>query len=464
MLLRTLRRAASARHATMTIAAFGVRTVTGAAFLLAVSTANAQFYGGYDPGCGCSTSQPVAMAPPVYQQPSACSTCAAAPVVQAAPVCQTAMVVQPCYQTVPVTEYQEIKQTVMRPKVETAYIDQPVTEYRPITETRTVEQPYTTYQPVCEQQTVMRDRGYYTTTCTPNCRQSPCQYDCRPGLLGWMNRTGYEMRSAFTPRYTVQRNYVPNMVAETVPVTRYVAQQQSRQVSYNVTRMEAYQTTRKVAVNTTSYVAEEVTAMRPVTTYRTVPVGTTVAYAPLGSMTAFGSSATPSTAFGPTPDAAGARSAAAPTKIPSKTAEKPNPNSAPFERTATPTTSGDFGKNPAGAELRVPSFRRLSAADREELLQARRIARGEAASPAADVAQSRQTFKTPAETTNPSMDVADATNTVRQETLRNDTPALAAAFVRPTALPGQIRTRRWTGPTVDFTGPELLAPTLASVE
>ena len=67
---------------------------------------------------------------------------------------------------------------------------------------------------------------------------SPCQYDPNPGLLGWMNRTGYEMRMAFTPPVTYHRQWVPNYITTSVPVTRMVATQPVRTVTYNVTRME----------------------------------------------------------------------------------------------------------------------------------------------------------------------------------------------------------------------------------
>ncbi len=265
MLLRTLRRLPAGRFAAL-------RPVGAFAVFAAATAANAQYY---DPCNPC---------------PTVCQT-----------VCQqTAMVVQPCYQTVPVTEYQEVKQTVMRPVTETKYVDREVTEYRPITETKTAEIPVTTYTPVTEMQTVCQDRSYYATQYVPNCRVSPCQYDNRPGLLGWMNRTGYEVRSAFTPRYTAYRQFVPQQTIAQVPVTRQVAQQGTRQVTYNVTRMEPHTTTRQVAVNETKWVAEEQTVSRPVTTYRTVPVGTTVAYAPLGgSAVAFGGGSISNMAYGP---------------------------------------------------------------------------------------------------------------------------------------------------------------------
>lgn len=428
MLLRTNRRSRTGRFAAF-------RSAGALAVLASASAANAQYYGGYDP----------------------CNPC---PVV-CQPVCQTAMVIQPTYQTVPVTEYQEVKQTVMRPVTETKYVDQQVTEYRPVTETRTAEVPVTTYVPVTEMQTVMQDRSYYQTQYVPNCRMSPCQYDPRPGLLGWMNRTGYEMRSAFTPRYTAYRQFVPNQTVAQVPVTRQVAQQGSRQVTYNVTRYEPHTTTRQVAVNETKWVAEETTVSRPVTTYRTVPSGTTVAYAPIGSAVAFGGGAISNvaygpiqygsgtaTAMGPTPDPVSARS----TKVPSRTATNQpaaGKNTQPYERpkSATPAPEDDlFGPSPQGSSPRVPKFRKFSDADRQRVLNARRLAKNtvDPASPAAGVAASHETFKPASE-------------------LETEQPLLAAAFERPTSnLPFVVRSVRWT--PSEPTGPTLIAPSVASLE
>lgn len=247
-----------------------VMSVCGSVILLASASASASpFYGGgtggVDPSCVCA--QPV---------------------------------VQTCYQTVPVTEYRQVRQTVQRPVYETKYVDQEVVAYRPVVETRTVDVPTVTYQDVVEYQPVVRDMGGWQTEYQVRHLPSPCEYDPRPGLVGWLNRTGYQVRAAFTPRVVAHRQYVPNVVATSVPVTRRVAQHGTRQVSYNVTRMVAYTTNQKVAVNTVRYVAEEVTRVQPVTVMRTVPTGTSLAYA----YTPFGASST-ATALAPTPDPVG---------------------------------------------------------------------------------------------------------------------------------------------------------------
>jgi hypothetical protein len=193
--------------------------------------------------------------------------------------CCRPVVCQPAYQTVPVTEYREIRQTVQRPVMETQYVDREVTEYHPVTEQRTAEIPTVEYVNVTENQTVTRDMGQWCTTYRCNPKMAPCQYDPRPGVAGWLNRSGYRIRSAFTPNVIAQRHYVPNVVAYNVPVTRQVAQHSTRKVAYNVTRMEPRTTTRKVAINTVRYVSQEIVQTQPVTVMRTVPIGSTFAYA-----------------------------------------------------------------------------------------------------------------------------------------------------------------------------------------
>ncbi|QDT40966.1 hypothetical protein Pan241w_10250 [Gimesia alba] len=221
-------------------------------FSLAAGTAQAQWL----PFNNCNSCAP----PPVIQN------CCPQPVVQCPiPVTQTT------YRQVPVTEYRPVQQTVMKPVVETKYVDQQVTAYRQVLEPRTVDVPCTTYQNVTECRQVQKDMGRWVTQrqCIP--RVSPCAYDSRPNLMGWMNRTGYSMRMAFTPQYRTTRHYVPNVVTQNVPVTRQVAVRQTRKVTYNVARMVPYTTTRKVAVNSTRYVKTTVTAMKPVTVMRSIP-------------------------------------------------------------------------------------------------------------------------------------------------------------------------------------------------
>ncbi|MGE3315554.1 MAG: hypothetical protein AB7O26_10600 [Planctomycetaceae bacterium] len=251
-------------------------------------------------------------------------------------------VVQPCYQTVPITEMRECRQTVQRPVVETAYVDQPVTTYEPVTEVRTCQVPTVSYQTVTECQPCTRNMGFWQTTYQCNPKIAPCAYDPRPGFAGWWNRTGYSMRQAFTPAVTARRQYVPNYVTTMIPVTRQVAVHGTQQVSYNVTQMVAKHSTRKVAVNTVRYVSEEVVTKHPVTVYRTVPIGSALAFAPGGFS---------ATASAPRPDSIS--NAGAP--IPSRSASSNN-NKYEKDKNLPRDDKGDdaFENESKGTMLTIP--------------------------------------------------------------------------------------------------------------
>ncbi len=225
----------------------------GALVVSLQSTAQAQYYDGCG-SCGPVVAQPLAQCTPIQ------------------PVQQT------CYQTVPITTYTREKQTVQVPTYETAYEDREYTEYRPVTRSKEVEVPTVSYQTVSEVRTVNRDMGRWTTNYHAIAKCAPCQVDPRPGLIGWMNRTGYSMRTAFTPNYTTSRQYVPNVVACSVPYTRQVAVHGTRRVSVQETEMVAERKTQKVQVQKMVMKSQEVTVMRPQTAYRTVPIGTAMAY------------------------------------------------------------------------------------------------------------------------------------------------------------------------------------------
>lgn len=240
-----------------------------------------------------------------YDGCSNCGPVTAAPLVSCTPI-------QPlpttCYQTVPVTTYTRERQTVEVPAYETAYEEREVTTYRPVTQTREVEVPTVSYQNVTEYKTVNRDMGRWVTSYHPVAKFAPGQVDPRPGVLGWMNRTGYSMRTAFTPNYTTSRQYVPSMVTCNVPVTRHVAVQSTRRVSVQETKMVAERSTERVPVQKLVMKKQEVTVMRPQTAYRTVPIGTQTAFSPFigGSQMAFGypviESPAPKAALAPEPD------------------------------------------------------------------------------------------------------------------------------------------------------------------
>ena len=278
---------------------------------LATGPVGAQWFGRGMNSCDCA---PPLAAPAMSSISSACgcdmptvtAVSACAPVVQTVQI-PLQPVMQTVYQQVPVTEYQAVKQTVQRQVMETKYVDQAITAYRPVTETRMAEVPTVSYQDVTEYQTVMKNAGFWRTRYEPVAKLTPCQYDSRPGMIGWMNRTNAEVRNAFTPNQVARREYCPQCVAQQVATTRRVAINGTRQVAYNVTRMEAYQTTQKVAVAVPRTEAVEVTVMKPVTIVKTMAVGTQVTYQPMGA-------AGTATALQPQPDAIGRGT------IPSRTA------------------------------------------------------------------------------------------------------------------------------------------------
>jgi hypothetical protein len=216
------------------------------------------------------------------------------------------MVAQPVTETVmrqvPVTEYRQVRQTVRKPVMQTSYVDQPCTEYRQVFEQKTVNVPTCSYQDVTECHTVQRNCGQWVTKWHCNPKIDPCQYDNRPGFMAEMNRMGFAMRQALTPTHVATREYVGQTVAQQVPVTRRVAVQGTKQVTYNVARMVPVQSTRKVAVNTMKYIDEEVVVMQPVTVVKSVPTTqTTYRFVPAGSALALGPAST-DTALRPVPE------------------------------------------------------------------------------------------------------------------------------------------------------------------
>jgi hypothetical protein len=267
------------------------RTAVAAGVVLSMSVASAQ-YGG-----GCSSCGPVTA--------SMASSC-----VPIQPVQTT------CYQQVPVTTYRKEKQTVREPFYKTSYVDREVTVVKPVTTQRTVEVPTVSYRTVTESHTVNRDMGRWVTRYTPAQKRSPCQVDARPGLIGWLNRTGYSFRSAFQPNYYTSRQYVPKMMACTVPVSRQVAVRGTKRVTYNETNMVAHKETERVAVQKLDYRERVVTVLRPQTAYRTVPIGSRLAYGYGGygtsGMTAFAPAIIESrAALNPEPDDIGGRTRSA---------------------------------------------------------------------------------------------------------------------------------------------------------
>jgi hypothetical protein len=276
------------------------------ALLVLATAAQAQFFGGGCASCGQAAS-PI-MPRPFASTFDSCGMCAPPVAYNPCTICQPVAVMQPVQQTVyremPVTKYRPVTKTVQRPVIKTVYEERPVTAYRQVMDTRTVEVPGVQYQTVTECQQRCVDRSHWQTVYQRVPKATPCQYDPNPTMLGWMNRGIYRGRSAMTPNYMRSRQYVPNVMAYSVPVNRTVAVPTTRQVTYNVARMEAYQTTQTVAVLKTEMVDTQVTAYEPYTEMQTVAVGTTTtyAYAPIGGTTATaGLEPTPATAAGDTP-------------------------------------------------------------------------------------------------------------------------------------------------------------------
>lgn len=279
-----------------------VRALNVIAVLLAIASgAQAQFY---DPCIPCA--QTVAIAPvTVMANPCPCLQ----------PVTETV------YREVPVTKYRTVERTVKKPVIRTAYEEREVTAYRTVNETRTAEIPGVTYQPCVECQQVTVNRSYWRTAWQPVPKLSPCQYDPRPGLAGELNRFSYSMRMAFTPNFIPRREFIPNVMAYNVPVTRMVAVPTTRTVTYNVAKLEPYTTTQTVARQVVEYVDTTVTAYEPYTEMQTVAVGTQTRYAfvdPIGGTSA--------TAARPTPSATAKEQT-----VPSRTAEKDKPAPTPTD-------------------------------------------------------------------------------------------------------------------------------------
>lgn len=335
---------------------FGLAALlAGLAVLNSCGTASAQWFSGFGGGNGCGCSAPSYMgAPPIMrqsasafgaapistasyaysdgiqsgpamcqiEQPVAMVQTVHVPVVQTVAVQQLQPVIQPVMQDVAVTEYHPVKQTVNRPVVKTEWVDQAVTEMVPVTEQRTANVATVDYQNVTEYKQVQKQAGYWVTKNCPTGKVPSWQYDNRQNFAGMMNRAGYEMRTAFTPMYRQQREFVPQTMTCTIPYSKQVAVPGMKQVTYNVTRMQPTQTSRKVAVNKVVYEPTEITVMKPVQVVKTMQTGTRVSYAPIGSGTAIGSAPStngaPAVGLQPTPDAKASRKAAP------RSAEKPD--------------------------------------------------------------------------------------------------------------------------------------------
>ena len=203
----------------------------------------------------------------------------------------------PVYKSVPVTEMRSVKQVVRKPVEEVKYVDQQITEYKQVMEQKTAQIPSVSYQNVTQYKTQTRDYGKWVSYKESIPKVSPCQYDSSPGLLGWWNRTGYRVRSTFTPNSITRRYYQPNVVAQQIPITTQVPVRTMKTMTYNVAKVVPVTRTEKVAVKTIRYEDQVITAQVPVTVMKNVPIGTQTAF---GFIPYDGNGT--QTATGPTPD------------------------------------------------------------------------------------------------------------------------------------------------------------------
>jgi hypothetical protein len=320
-------------------------------------------YAGDTAQCG----QPISCS--IDPPPMTAQVRAIAPVVQTVKVEHMQQVIQPVYNTVHVTEMQAVKQSVQKPVYETQMVNQTVTVMQPVTEQRTAQVPTVEYQTQTEYRQVKKDAGYWATKTEATAKVSPYQYDNRPGFLGWMNRTGYQARTALVPQNKVTRTYVPQTMTCTVPCTKKVAVQGMKQVTYNVTSMVPQQQTRQVAVQTMRMVEQEVTAMQPVTVARTVQVGHRISHVPIGS--------TSTTAMAPgtsTPVLTPSTTAAQPSTggsalvpMPDEKASAKRP-AIDAPRTATPEDS-DFGPDGFNPPKKTSNYYKFKDAERSEMTE-----------------------------------------------------------------------------------------------
>jgi hypothetical protein len=223
-----------------------------------------------------------------------------------------------CYRNEPKTVMQEVRQVVRKPEYKTVMQDQQFTTYQTQYEQRTAQVSQVNYQPVTEYQQRCVDMGQWQTWSECRPKISSCQYDNRPTFMGWMNRTGHSIRNTFTPSVVSHRQYVPNMVAQQIPVTRMVAIPSTKEVAYTVAKQVPITQTRQVAVQVVEWKEEVQVAQVPVTTYEMKPYGTQTAngFIPWNTDTT-------RTATGPTPDPNFSRSAEGNTNKPTDTSLRP---------------------------------------------------------------------------------------------------------------------------------------------
>ena len=294
---------------------FGIRTRTMMAALVASLTSPVALMAQWGSDCSCYSPQQYVTAP--------------APVVTTACQC-----LQPVTQMVSremqVTEYVPRVAEEKRPVQRVRYVAKKATAYRQVMETKVVEVPAMQYQTVTEYQTRVIPKTQWRTVVQPVPKMAPCQYDNRPGMIGSMNRMGYQMRSAFQPNYLTHRQQVSQVCQCKVPVQRQVAVQTTRKVAYQEAKMVPYDTTQQVAEYYTDYETVKVTTMEPRVVTKTVQVPETrfAAIDPFTGMAIAPAPATRSADAGREPTRA-AEGDAAPVNGPHKGISYPKPAAQP---------------------------------------------------------------------------------------------------------------------------------------
>ena len=176
-----------------------------------------------------------------------------------------------------VTETRQDRVILNRPVVETQMHERQHVVRRPVQETVWQDQAYTQMTPVTTMRTQLVDQGSFVDTVNYVPGHSHCH-------LGWMPRgastnalTGetYYRRGglAWVPRtspgtYAVSRAYVPNIVAQQVPVTAMVPQTVMQKVPLSVTRYHDEVVTEQVPVQVQRMEQVEEVRETPVTYQR----------------------------------------------------------------------------------------------------------------------------------------------------------------------------------------------------
>ena len=174
----------------------------------------------------------------------------------------------------PVTETstREERYTVMRPvwETETRYQQQVVR--KPVVETAMQDRNYVTYEPVTTMQTQYVDQGGFVdqTVCTPGPVRNRLQWlpgsyvvDPATGSTVWQRGGLFWVPTQSPGTYQVQRQYVPQIVAQQVPQTTYVQRVVTQKEPIQVTRYMDEVVSQPVQVQVCKWVSQEV--VRPIT-------------------------------------------------------------------------------------------------------------------------------------------------------------------------------------------------------